>query len=146
MNQSVRKAEKLVACAKSGKPRTSLSQWYAEERISARFSKDDRVRYVTTTSSEKWSCSTCSTYNTHLIATFRLHYEDDYEHEFSVLSTRFRFGGRKFSKCACSELKTRTRSRPRTPIWRSLITCAAHAQHVASLRFDAVCKTETWSF
>ena len=26
----------------------------------------------------------------------------------SVVSTRFRFGGRKFSKCACSELKTRT--------------------------------------
>ena len=48
------------------------------------------------------------------IAAFRLQYEDDYEYEFSVLSTRFRFGGRKFSKCACSELKTRTRSRPRT--------------------------------
>ena len=48
------------------------------------------------------------------IASFRLQYEDDYEYEFSVLSTRFRFGGRKFSKCACSELKTRTRSRPRT--------------------------------
>ena len=55
------------------------------------------------------------------IATFRLQYEDDYEYEFSVLSTRFWFGGRKFSKCACSELKTRARSRPRTPIWRSLI-------------------------
>ena len=39
-----------------------------------------------------------------LIATFRLQYEDDYEYEFSVLSTRFRFDGRKFSKCACSEL------------------------------------------
>ena len=51
-----------------------------------------------------------------LIATFRLQYEDDYEYEFSVLSTRFRFGGPKLSKCACSELKTRTRSRPRTPI------------------------------
>ena len=34
----------------------------------------------------------------------RLQYEDDYEYEFSVLSTRFRFDGRKFSKCACSEL------------------------------------------
>ena len=56
-----------------------------------------------------------------ILATFRLQYEDDYEYEFSVLSTRFRFGGRKFSKCACSELKTRTRSRPRTPIWRSLL-------------------------
>ena len=50
------------------------------------------------------------------VATFRLEYEDDYKYEFSVLSMRFRFGGRKFSKCACSELETRTRSRPRTPI------------------------------
>ena len=39
------------------------------------------------------------------LATFRLQNEDDYEYEFSVLSTRFRFGGRKFSKCACSELE-----------------------------------------
>ena len=38
------------------------------------------------------------------IATFRLQYEDDYEYEFSVLSMRFRFDGRKFSKCACAEL------------------------------------------
>ena len=52
----------------------------------------------------------------YILGTFRLQYEDDYEYEFSVLSTRFRFGGRKFSKCACSELKTRTRRRPRTPI------------------------------
>ena len=51
-----------------------------------------------------------------VIATFRLQYENDYEYEFSVLSTRFRFGGRKFSKGACSEFKTRTHSRPRTPI------------------------------
>ena len=43
------------------------------------------------------------------LATFRLEYEDDYEYKFSVLSTRFRFGGRKFSKCECSEFKTRTR-------------------------------------
>jgi len=56
------------------------------------------------------------------IATFRLQDEDHYEYEFSVLSTRCRFGGRKLSKCACSELKTRTRGRPRTPIWRSLIS------------------------
>ena len=56
-----------------------------------------------------------------LIATFRLQYEDDYEYEFSVLSTCFRFGGRNFLNCACSELKTCTRSRPRTPIWRSLL-------------------------
>ena len=50
------------------------------------------------------------------IATFRLEYEDDYDYEFSVLSTRSRFGGREFSKCACLELTTRTRGRPRTPI------------------------------
>ena len=36
--------------------------------------------------------------------------------EFSVLSTRFRFGGRKISKCACSELIGPSRSRPRAPI------------------------------
>ena len=51
-----------------------------------------------------------------ILATFRLEYEDDYEYEFSVLSMRFRSGGQKFSNCACSELETRTRSRPRTPI------------------------------
>ena len=51
-----------------------------------------------------------------LLTTFRLLYEDDYEYDFSVLSTPCRFGGRKISKCACSELKTRTRSRSRTPI------------------------------
>ena len=50
------------------------------------------------------------------LATFRSEYEYDYEYEFSVLSTRCRFKGRNFSKCACSELKTRTPSRPRTPI------------------------------
>ena len=42
------------------------------------------------------------------LATFRLQYED----EFSVLSTRFKFERRKFSKCACLELKTGTRNRP----------------------------------
>ena len=54
------------------------------------------------------------------IGTFRSKDEDDYENEFSVLSMRIRFGGRHFSKCACSEKKTRTRSctrrRPRPPI------------------------------
>ena len=55
-------------------------------------------------------------YRDGILATFRLQYEDDYEYEFSVMSTRFRLEGRKCSKCACSELKTRTRSRPRTPI------------------------------
>lgn len=57
------------------------------------------------------------------LATFRLQYEDDYEYNFSVLSTRCRFGGQKILKCACSELKTWTRSRSRTPIWRSLFSC-----------------------
>ena len=41
------------------------------------------------------------------IATFRLGYEDECEHEFTVLTTRFRFGGPQFLKCAC---------------WRSLVT------------------------
>ena len=57
-----------------------------------------------------------------LTATFGLEHEDDYENEFSVLSTRFRFGGRKISKCACSELIGRSYSRHRTPPWRSLTT------------------------
>ena len=47
-----------------------------------------------------------------LVATFRSGDEDDYEYEFSVLSMGIRFGGRHFSKCACSEQKTRTRPRP----------------------------------
>ena len=51
-----------------------------------------------------------------IIGTFRSEDEDDYEYEFSVLSMRIRFGGRYFSKCACSEQKTRTRGRPRPPI------------------------------
>ena len=51
-----------------------------------------------------------------IIGTFRSEDEDDYEYEFSVLSMRIRFVGRHFSKCACSEQKTRTRSRPRSPI------------------------------
>ena len=58
------------------------------------------------------------------IATFRLQYEDDYEYKFSVLSTRSKFERRKFSKCACSELETRTCRLPRTPIWRSLVTAS----------------------
>ena len=68
---------------------------------------------------EKFFSHSCSRL---IIATFRWQYEDHYEFKFSELSTCCRFGGRKISKCACSELKTRTRSRPRTPIWRSLVT------------------------
>ena len=47
------------------------------------------------------------------LGTFRSEDEDDYECEFSVLSMRIRFGGRHFSKCACSEQETRSCSRPR---------------------------------
>ena len=39
---------------------------------------------------------------------FRSEDEDACEYEFSVLSMRIRFGGRHFSKSACSERKTRT--------------------------------------
>ena len=69
------------------------------------------------------SCSVnlWSAYMLFIQATFRLQYEDDYEYEFSVLSTRFKFGRQIISKRACSKLETRTRSRPRTPIWRSQI-------------------------
>ena len=51
-----------------------------------------------------------------LVGTFRSEDEVDYEYEFSVLSMCKTFGGRHFSKSACSEQKTRTRSRPRPPI------------------------------
>ena len=51
-----------------------------------------------------------------ILGTFRSDDDDDYEYEFSVLSMRIRFGGRHFSKCACSEQKTRTRSRPGPPV------------------------------
>ena len=47
----------------------------------------------------------CCTGLIQMPATFRLQYENDYEYDFSVLSTRCRFGGRKMSKCACSNLK-----------------------------------------
>ena len=56
-----------------------------------------------------------------LLGTFKSEDEDDHEYEFSVLSMRIRFGGRHFSKCAYSKHKTRTRSRPRPPIERSLL-------------------------
>ena len=48
--------------------------------------------------------------------TFRSEDEDDHEYEFFILSVRIRFRGRHFSKCACLEQKTRTRSCPRPPI------------------------------
>ena len=39
------------------------------------------------------------------LGTLRSENEDYYEYEFSILSMRIRFGGRHFSKCACSERK-----------------------------------------
>lgn len=64
----------------------------------------------------------CKTYHFKSTATFRLEYDDDYKYEFSALSTRCRFGGRNFSKCACLKLKSsRTCSRRRTPIWGSVL-------------------------
>ena len=50
------------------------------------------------------------------LGTFTSEDEDDYKYEFSVLNMRITFVGRHFSKCTCSEQKTRTRSRPRPPI------------------------------
>ena len=50
------------------------------------------------------------------IGTFRSEDENEYQYKFSVLSMRIGFGARHFSKCACSEQKTRTRSCPRLPI------------------------------
>ena len=57
-----------------------------------------------------------------VLATFRLQCEDHYEYKFSELNTRCRFGGRNISKCACSQLIGPSRSRPHSPIWRSLLT------------------------
>ena len=70
-----------------------------------------------------------------ILATFRLQYEDGYVYEFYMLNTRLKFEGRKFSKCACSELKTRTR--PLTPIWRSLMT-------VSTAQDKIQCGISTW--
>ena len=39
------------------------------------------------------------------VATFRLQYEDDYEYEFSVLSTRFRLEGENFQSARAQNLK-----------------------------------------
>ena len=51
-----------------------------------------------------------------LIGTFRSEDEDDYENEFSVLSTRTSKNVALQTLCACSVRKTRARSRPRPPI------------------------------
>ena len=51
-----------------------------------------------------------------LIGAIRLEDEGDYEYEFSVLSTRTSKNVGLQTLCACSVLKTRTRSRPRLPI------------------------------
>ena len=50
------------------------------------------------------------------IGTFRSEDEDNYEYEFSVLSTRTSKDVGLQTLCACSEWKTRTRSRLRPPI------------------------------
>ena len=39
------------------------------------------------------------------LATFRLQYEDDYEFEFSILSTRFRLEGENFRSARAQNLK-----------------------------------------
>ena len=51
-----------------------------------------------------------------VLGTFRSEDEDDYENEFSVLSTRTSKKVGLQALCACSVRKTRTRSRPRPPI------------------------------
>ena len=50
------------------------------------------------------------------LGTFRSEEEDDYEYEFSVLSMRTSKNVGLQTLCACSVLKTGTRSRPRPPI------------------------------
>ena len=49
------------------------------------------------------------------LGTFRSEDKDDYEYEFSVLSTRTSKNVGLQTLCACSVRKTRTRSRPRPP-------------------------------
>ena len=51
-----------------------------------------------------------------ILGTFRSEDEDDYEYEFSVLSTRTSKNVDPETLCACSVWKTCTRSRPRPPI------------------------------
>ena len=63
-----------------------------------------------------WKFKTKNPFSGLSFGTFRSEDEGDYEYEFSVLSMRIRFESRHFSKCACSEQKTRTLSRPRPPI------------------------------
>ena len=69
------------------------------------------------------------------IATFRLEHKDDYEYEFKVLSTRTSKIFARQTWSACSVRKTRTRSRPRTAIWRSLITPAARSTEVFRVEY-----------
>ena len=51
-----------------------------------------------------------------VLGTFRSEDEDDYEYEFSVLSTRTSKNVGLETLCACSVRTTRARSRPRLPI------------------------------
>ena len=60
------------------------------------------------------SCVTPVVVKNMLLGTFRLEDEDDYEYQFSVLSTRTSKNVGLQTLCACSVRKTR--SRPRLPI------------------------------
>jgi len=70
---------------------------------------------------------------------YKCHREDYFEVFYQICATIMgsvnsaHNSWRKFSKCARSELKTRTRSRPRNPIWRSLLPCTILFQVVAQL-------------
>ena len=57
-----------------------------------------------------------------LIGTFKSEDEDDYEYEFSVLSMHSSKNVGLQTLCACSVRKTCTGTRPRPPIYRSLIS------------------------
>lgn len=74
-----------------------------------------------------------------IVATFGLEDKDDYDYEFSILSTRFMFVGPNFL-CACSKHKVRTCSCPCTAIWRSLevVAVAVEVIVVEVIAFDEV--------
>ena len=69
------------------------------------------------------------------LGTFRS--EDDDHQEFSVMSMRIEFGGRHFSKCACSERKTRTTS----PHKRKVVTLNPFTAKIQMLILLAHCHT-----
>ena len=67
--------------------------------------------------------------NCEILATFRLENDDDYEYKFSVLSTRSLKNVGLQTMCACLVWKTRTRSRPRPPIYCS---CHVNTKFISS--------------